>query len=525
MNLFPYTNGHELNLDWILKVVKDFQSQYQNIDADLQHALAEIAAAAQAGLNSINAASASGLAAVQAAVQDAQNALNDKVQQAITILNGKISDAEIAMNHTIDDATETLNGIVTDAQTTIGTTVQESVQAIEDERGQAIVSIEDKKRDAMLEMHIDRDECLATLQAAIIAYQTALNNIFSSLYTAIPADSQMILGRLNIINKILNGDHPGSFQWLQGNYVGNELHVTTDNTWVSTVLFQGAAARRIIVHCANGYGVGKIGCWYELNSERIQGGYAPLTPEPLVDYVIPNNTVYTAIQIRKIDLSALTPADMIPANVTIDFPVPALQMPPVVAQIEESFMASKRYLENEMFSYEQKLYKAIITIEKDTAFSAAFGGNVKQKRLGDLIQENAWVNKIQQSLTNSGEYTFSANDMVSGQWSFSGPAENAARGRTFALLPVRAGMKINYAVVSYDVYIGVLNAQNSIAYIQTANWLTGTGSYSITNDGYMTLIFRNHSDPTADVNPASYDSTVTIETAIKQRLDGLTPNP
>lgn len=524
MNKFPYTNGHELNLDWILQVVKEFQTQYQNIDSDLQNALAQIAAAAQAGLDSINAASASGLAAVQAAVQDAQDTLTDKVQQAIAILNGKISDAEIAMDHTVEEATETLNGIVTDAQTTIGTTVQESVQAIENERGAAIVSIEDKKRDAMDDMHTDRDNCIAALQAALIAYQTALNNVFSTLYTSMPADSQMILGRLNIINDILNGAHPGSFQWLQGNYVGNELHVTTDNTWVSTTIFQGAAARRIIVHCANGYGVGKIGCWYELNNEMIQGGYAPVTPEPLVDYIVPNNTVYTAIQIRKIDLSNLTPSDMIPANVAIDFPVPALELPPVLATVEESSIATRDYLENAMLIYNNDLFRALVHIPINTALSSAYGGNLVKTNIADAIHRLNWISNIADALGAAGQYTFRPDDMESGQWSFYQKAANTARGRTAALLPIQAGSVIEYTNTTFDIYMGVLAAQNGTTYQQTTNWLTGaSGSVTINNSGYLTLIFRNHADTTADVDPSTFDSVVTIKTPIKRALDALNP--
>lgn len=526
MNTFPYTNGHELNLDWILNVVKDFQNKYQNIDADLQHALAQIAEAAQTALNSINAASASGLEAVETAVQDAMDTLTDKVQQAIAILNGKISDAEIAMNHTIDEATETLNGIVTNAETSIGTTVQESVQAIENERGAAIVSIEDKKRDALTDMHNDRDNCIAALQAALIAYQTALNNVFSTLYTSLPADSQMILGRLNIINDILNGAHPGAFQWLQGNYVGNELHVTTDNTWVSTTIFQGAAARRIIVHCANGYGVGKIGCWYELNNELIQGGYAPVTPEPIVDYVIPNNTVYTSIQIRKTDLSNLTPADMIPANVAIDFPVPALELPPVVATVEESAISTRKYLEDDILEYGNELFRTLIPIPINTALnSSSQGGNIAKTTIGDELTRINWLNSIQNALLYSGEYTLKASDMEAGQWSFCRKTATPGRGRTPFLIPVTAGTKIEYTCTTFDIFIGILDHQNNnVSYVQTSSWITAlTGSYSVTNDGYMTFVFRNKADPTQEIDPADFDSIVTIKTPIKLAIEGLTP--
>ena len=525
MALFPYTNGHELNLDWILKVIKDFQDQYQNIDADLQHALDEITAAANSGLQSINSATESGL-----------DTLTDKLQTVIRIIDGKIADAEIAINHTVDEANETINETVQTGNETLTNAAQTGVTSINDQVGIGLQALEDDEGRARARLAAFSNEqfiaisnlsasSLESLQNACQLYLNEITNKFQDLYVSLPNDSEQILGQLTVMNDIFNGAHPGSFQWLQGCYLNDDLAVTSDNTWVSTLIFQRAAGRRVKVHCANGYGVGRIGCWYLMAGNYVQGGYYPSAPETEVDYVIPNNTVYTSIQIRKTDLSNLTPADMIPANVTIDFPVPALEMPPVVAQIEESFMASKRYLENELFSYEQRLYQALVPIEKDTAFSAVYGGNVQQKKLGNLIFENKWVNNIQQSLTNNGEYTFSASDMVSGQWSYSRPAENPARGRIAALLPVRAGMKITYIINSYDLYIGVLEAQNSTTYRQTVVWANTSDSITINYDGYMTLIFRDHSNPTLDIDPAAFDSSVTIETTIKQRLDGLTPNP
>lgn len=32
---FPYTNFHDLNMDWIIKIVKDFQGQYQTLETDI----------------------------------------------------------------------------------------------------------------------------------------------------------------------------------------------------------------------------------------------------------------------------------------------------------------------------------------------------------------------------------------------------------------------------------------------------------------------------------------------------------
>ena len=36
---FPYTNFHDLNLDWILKIIKDFSEKYPNFISELNKKL------------------------------------------------------------------------------------------------------------------------------------------------------------------------------------------------------------------------------------------------------------------------------------------------------------------------------------------------------------------------------------------------------------------------------------------------------------------------------------------------------
>ena len=38
---FPYTNFHELNLDWVIQKVQDFDAQLQNIDAQITNIVQE----------------------------------------------------------------------------------------------------------------------------------------------------------------------------------------------------------------------------------------------------------------------------------------------------------------------------------------------------------------------------------------------------------------------------------------------------------------------------------------------------
>lgn len=128
---------------------------------------------------------------------------------------------------------------------------------------------------------------------------------------------------------------------------------------------------------------------------------------------------------------------------------------------------------------------------------------------------------IYENLINTGTYTISTNDLESGQWSWSRKDDNVARARTKFLIPVYNGMSISYENTTFDVYFGVLETPTSMTYLPgLSGWKTNSsGVFNITNDGYLTFIIRNHTDTTAVVNPADFDSTVIIHTQIKSAVD------
>ena len=125
---------------------------------------------------------------------------------------------------------------------------------------------------------------------------------------------------------------------------------------------------------------------------------------------------------------------------------------------------------------------------------------------------------IYDSLTNDGQYTIKVGDLESGLWAYSAKTDSATRGRTKNLIPVRAGMTIDYQNVragdrQFDVFFGVLETPTSGAYGQVIGWQTGaSGTISITMDGYMTFVIRDHFNTSADIDVADYNSTVTIKT-------------
>lgn len=104
MPLYPYTNSQELNLDWILQVVKDFQTKYTTFDQALADALEAIETAKDGGL------------------EDMQNALADALD-AINVAIGGIDDAKdaalLALQQQLTAALTTLTNAQTEAATSI----------------------------------------------------------------------------------------------------------------------------------------------------------------------------------------------------------------------------------------------------------------------------------------------------------------------------------------------------------------------------------------------------------------------
>lgn len=147
------------------------------------------------------------------------------------------------------------------------------------------------------------------------------------------------------------------------------------------------------------------------------------------------------------------------------------------------------------------------------------------KYLGSVSDPKDLVNKeyvditkdgltFDEYLINNGSYTIQASDLESGQWSYGKKDETNTRARTKYLFPVREGMFINYQNTTFDIFFGVLETPTSVSYIQIIGWQTNSSGYiNINQNGYLTFVIRNHADTTAEVNPADFNSVVTIQTS------------
>lgn len=130
------------------------------------------------------------------------------------------------------------------------------------------------------------------------------------------------------------------------------------------------------------------------------------------------------------------------------------------------------------------------------------------------------ANEASYSYTIAGDYKITANDLESGQWSWSRKDDNTARARTKFLIPVNAGTVISYTNTTFDTFFGVLAQPTDMAYLPgLSGWRTdSSGVFNVTSDGYLTFVIRNHANNSATVDPSSYNSIVMIHTSTPNGL-------
>lgn len=73
---FPYTNFHDLNLDWIIKIAKDFLDQYTHIQEVIQTGLTDISTLTDEGKAAIESLTTEDLAALEAKKVEIEGLLN-----------------------------------------------------------------------------------------------------------------------------------------------------------------------------------------------------------------------------------------------------------------------------------------------------------------------------------------------------------------------------------------------------------------------------------------------------------------
>lgn len=137
------------------------------------------------------------------------------------------------------------------------------------------------------------------------------------------------------------------------------------------------------------------------------------------------------------------------------------------------------------------------------------------------LENLSYTTNIYESLTNNGKYTIKISDLESGGWNVSDTlfvykTNNLTRIRNKYLIPVRAGMKIAYSNITFDIYYAVAETPTSISYIEGNSWRSdGKGVININHDGWLVFLARDHTSVgSVNIDPINFDSIVTIETPV-----------
>lgn len=186
---FPYSNLHDLNIDWILKIVKDFQTKYDHVDEVFQTTLQQIEEA--------------GEAAIQAITENKDNALES-----------------------------------------IGVFLQQCIQAIDTKTNEDVQTL-NETGNTQNQRLIDTGNSARNYVANEGILQT---NRITNLIATLPDTYEDSLNQLQIINATLNGTYNYP-PLVQGHYADSQAAdskiLVSDNYRVSTLISTGCASKRI----------------------------------------------------------------------------------------------------------------------------------------------------------------------------------------------------------------------------------------------------------------------------------------
>lgn len=331
-NLFPYTNTHELNLDWVLQVVKDFQTKYTTFD----------------------------------------QALADALEAIETAKEGSLEDMQTALTNALD--------AIDAALANIGTAESAALEHIATSESAALESLQ---------------ASLTTALNTLTEAQTDAATVINNLYNTLPASTQQILGQLTILDSIITGYNPEAFTWLQGSYIwtGEEAPtppaINTDadtyTHYVSSRYMAGVAGRRLRVKTDGIINIIAVLTWYNTPPGGAPGGFVPgqagqtLT---FADILLPLTTTAISIELAKPDPTATLSPSEVPGHIEIEWVTDFVNQA-VIAPKETSLTADVARNVGEYFFWEGVLYKATANIAVgDTIILSGAGANCEEAQIG-----------------------------------------------------------------------------------------------------------------------------------------------
>lgn len=110
---FPYTNLHDLNIDWILQIIKDFKERYQNLDETFQNMLQQITAAGNNAIEAINNNKETALEAIRVFEEQCIQALDNETSGNITEIQNVANNQLNAISSAGTAQVNIINGLIT----------------------------------------------------------------------------------------------------------------------------------------------------------------------------------------------------------------------------------------------------------------------------------------------------------------------------------------------------------------------------------------------------------------------------
>ena len=420
---FPYGNTHDQNYDWILETIKGFIDKYNGINEELDRALQAILDAKNRSLEELRTAISVGLDAVSLAIStgkaDALSAIATDKADALSAIAQDYTDAHEAILSEKSDALDAIYTDKSDALTEIDAEKTDAVSVISAQETSTIYEIQLARQYALEELQVKLEQCYTALSIQ----ESDLISRVTTLIETLPDDSQAILGLLNIILSILNTNWVYTAVWNQGYYSGDiGINFNNDTTYLSTseVSSGGVAGRRIKIHCEPGYIINEISIWTSDESPQTRDTIT-ITDQHDMDFDFPLYTKLFSITIRKSDSSVITASD-VQGNVTVEWPMNAVEVPNMIAYIESSNTASRAHevgTTSEFFMYNGSLYHATEDIAQyDTIITSGIGQNAEvilvMDYVGGIPQEMAELTSEVNSLKNliSQVYNYDSDNLL-----------------------------------------------------------------------------------------------------------------
>ena len=360
-NLFPYTNTHELNLDWVLQVVKDFQTKYTTFDQALADALEAIETAKTGSL------------------EDLQTALT----AALESISGDLASAQAAISADQASALQAVQFALTSALATLTTSEGEAAARI--------------------------NSLYNTLPSSA---QDIINrlNILDTIITGNTPESFVWL--------------QGDYIYEEGVTPPTPPAINTESEFynyrVSSRYMTGVGGRRIRIITDGSIEIAYILNWRNTPPGGEAGAYVPgqegLT-STFFDILLPMEVTAISVELKKPGTGvAISPSD-IPGHIEIQW-ITDFVSQRVIAPKEESLTANVARETGELFFYEGVLYIALNDIAVgDTIVIDGAGANCRETTVGhELYKEIDDIANLQSDMTTAqGDITSLESDMTTAQ--------------------------------------------------------------------------------------------------------------